>query len=119
MRFISPGAHRALDFVAVAAFALAPTLLRLSGFAAILAYALAAVHVMLTLLTAFHRETREAVPLPAHGWIELAVGMALVTLPWITAWQGTPRTFYLAAGTVILVVWLLSRYDYGAPGVGT
>jgi len=53
MRVITAGLHRVLDFVTVAGFAVAPSVLGLAGFAATLGYVLAAVHLALTLLTHF------------------------------------------------------------------
>lgn len=111
MRVIPPKVHRVLDFLTAISFALAPTVLHLSGSAATLAYLLAATHLIVTLLTAFAEEAPGAVPLVAHGYVELGVGLLLATLPPLVGWQGAARVFYLVAGTVILVVWMLSRYE--------
>lgn len=111
MRLLSPRVHRVLDFVTVVAFALAPSLLHFGGPAAMLSYVLAAVHLALTLLTQTGSGGRKPVALPVHGGIELLVGIALVILPFGLGWQGVARAFYLGAGGVILVVWLLSAYD--------
>ncbi|MEO6565700.1 MAG: hypothetical protein ABIO63_06660 [Casimicrobiaceae bacterium] len=100
-----------LDFVTVVGFAAAPTLLGLQGLPATLAYGLAFVHLTLTLLTRFPPAQRGMVPLRAHGLIELLVGIALVVLPFVLGWTGVARTFYVAAGVVILAVWALSEYN--------
>jgi hypothetical protein len=110
MRFVSPQLHRALDFVTVVAFALAPTLVPLAGFAATLAYVLAAVHLTVTLTTEFAGTGRHPLPLQGHGILELIVGIALVALPFLAGWMGRERVFYLAAGAVILLVFMVSRY---------
>jgi hypothetical protein len=115
MRVIGAGLHRMLDFVTVVGFALAPTVLGLVGFAATLSYLLAAVHLVLTLLTAFPGGTARPVSLAIHGAIEVVVGVALIVLPWVVGWVGTPRMFYCAAGVVILGVWALSAYRAGTP----
>ncbi|MGH7582754.1 MAG: hypothetical protein ACREL5_05970 [Gemmatimonadales bacterium] len=112
MRVILPRVHRLLDFVTIIAFALAPSVLSLSGFAAVLAYLLACVHLALTALTGFPGGPSHVVPLRLHGYIECLVGLVLLGLPWVLGWSGVARTFYVAAGLVILVVWGLS--DYGA-----
>lgn len=106
--------HRLLDFVTVVAFALAPTVLGLTGLPAALAYLLAAVHLAMTLLTKFSSKGARPVPLGFHGVVELIVGLALVALPWLLRWHGTPQIFYVAAGAVILLVWALSRYGHAA-----
>lgn len=110
MRAIPVGLHRVLDFVTVLAFALAPTLLGLSGVPAVLAYVLALVHLAMTLATRFSPQGAGPVALGLHGAVELLVGVVLAVLPWVVAWRGTPRAFYSTAGAVILVVWLCSNY---------
>ncbi len=112
MHMLSPGVHRALDFVTVAGFALAPTVFGLTGVAAIVAYLLAGIHLLLTLVTRRPASSSGLVPLRLHGIIELGVGIALLALPIAAGWVGVARTFYLAAGAVILLVWLLSAYEH-------
>lgn len=107
---MSAGTHRTLDFATVVAFLLAPIALRLDGAAAYLSYTLAVVHLGLTVATAFPGDAPRPIPLPAHGAIELVVGVALAALPWIVGWTGAARWFYTIAGAVIFVVWLVTRY---------
>ncbi|HEV2749834.1 MAG TPA: hypothetical protein VGV12_04850 [Gemmatimonadales bacterium] len=114
MRWIGPTLHRSLDFVTVAAFALAPTLLHLTGVAALLSYALALVHLILTLLTQFPAGPARVVPFAWHRAIELVVGLALVLLSRLAQWGGAAQTFYLVAGIVIFAVWALSGTGTGA-----
>jgi hypothetical protein len=116
MRLIAASAHHALDFITVVAFAIAPTLLQFTGVTAILSYALAAVHLGLTLLTQFSDRCARPVPLRLHGAIECVVGIALIALPWIAGWTGTPRVFFTAAGAVILLVWETSDYRASPAG---
>lgn len=116
MRPIHARLHRILDFVTVVGFAVAPSLLGLQGLPATLAYVLAAVHLLLTLLTQFPPAEKGLVPLRAHGLIELVVGIALLLAPFALGWTGVSRTFYVGAGVVILAVWALSAYaDRVAP----
>ncbi|WP_420455834.1 hypothetical protein [Rubrivirga sp.] len=110
---LSPRAHGVLDYVTVAIFALAPTVLGLVGLAATLSYVLAAVHLLTTLLTAFPLGVVRRVSFPLHGTVELAVGAALV-LAGSFLFEGTARMFYLVMGVVILLVYLLTHYR-GAP----
>ena len=51
MKIISSEAHAALDYLTVVIFALVPTVIRLSGAAAIVSYVLAVVHLSMTLVT--------------------------------------------------------------------
>lgn len=104
---LSPRGHGVLDYVTVALFALAPTVLGLTGLAATLSYGLAVVHLAMTLLTAFPMGVVRRVSFPTHGAVELAVGSALV-LAGSFLFEGTARTFYLMMGVVILLVYLLT-----------
>jgi uncharacterized membrane protein YtjA (UPF0391 family) len=112
MALLSSRVHSALDYITVAVFAAAPTLLGFSGLAAGIAYVLAVVHLLMTLATDFSGTRRRPIRFPHHGWVEVAVGIALMALPWIVGWRGTPRVFYIVAGVVILIVWALTSY-YG------
>ena len=115
MRVIAAGLHRVLDFVTIAGFALAPSVLGLTGLAATISYVLAAVHLALTLLTQFPAGVRRPVSFVLHGVIEGLVGIVLLLLPWLVGWSGTARTFYTVAGVVILAVWALTAYRAATP----
>lgn len=118
MARLRPSTHRQLDFITVAAFAVAPFVLSLSGPAAWLAWALAAVHLLMTLLTAFPGGAARPVPLRLHGVVELVVGIVLLVLPLAVGWIGAARWFYMAAGAVILIVRATSMYDVTRTGEG-
>jgi hypothetical protein len=117
MRLVPASFHRVLDFVTVLAFAIAPSILGLAGFAAALSYALAMVHLAMTLLTRFSSSERRPLPLRLHGAVELIVGTTLVALPFLLAWRGGTLIFYSSAGTVILLAWAMSRYRMEARGL--
>jgi len=110
MNILSPRIHRFLDVATVLLFALAPTLFSLAGTAAVLSYGLAVVHLGVTLATEFPGGPARPLPLPAHGVLEVVVGVGLVALPWVLGWTGAARTFYIAVGAIIMLVWALSRY---------
>ncbi|WP_412069254.1 hypothetical protein [Rubrivirga sp. IMCC43871] len=107
---LSPRLHGVIDYVAVALFALAPSLLGLDGLAATLSYALAAIHLLMTLATAFPLGVVALVPFRLHGTVELAVGGALV-LAGVLAFDGAAQGFFVAMGAVILAVWAATTYD--------
>src|SRR5277367_268114 len=111
MKVISDTAHGILDYLTVAIFALAPSILGLTGFAALVSYALAAIHLVMTLLTNMPLGVFKIIPIRLHALVEIVVGPVLVVaalvLPTIL---GDRREFFLVMGLVILVVWLLSSY---------
>jgi hypothetical protein len=108
---LRPRAHRVIDYLTVAAFAVAPAALHLDGTPAALSYVLAAVHLGLTLATAFPGGARRPVPIAAHALAELGVGIVLLVVPWFIGWDGAARTFFVSAGAVILAVWIVSSYS--------
>ncbi len=112
MKILSPTVHGFLDYLVVVAFAVAPTVVGLAGLPAAISYALAAVHLLLTLVTAFPLGAIKLVPLWLHGAIELIVSVALVALPWILKFAAdtTARNFYLGAGALIFVTWAVTDY---------
>ena len=112
MKIISPRVHGYIDYVTVVVFLLAPTLIGLTGFPAILAYVLAGVHLLMTLVTEFPPGIFKLIPLPLHGWVERVVGPVLVLVSFVPAFTvETPaRFFYIVMGIVIILVGLLTDY---------
>ena len=108
---LTPRTHGVLDYAVVAVFALAPTVFGLTGLAATLAYALAGVHLAMTLLTAFPLGVARVIPFPLHGKVELAVGIALPALALALFRDAdAPFWFYLAMGMAILLTWTATDY---------
>src|SRR5260370_33290477 len=116
MKVMSDTAHGILDYLTVAIFALAPSILGLSGFAAPVSYALAAIHLVMTLLTNMPLGVFKIIPMRLHALVEMLVGPVLVVaalvLPTIL---GDKREFFLVMGLVIVAARLLS--SYGRPAV--
>ena len=112
MKIFDPKLHGILDYIVVAAFASAPAVLNLTGLAAVVSYALAVIHLLLTLVTAFPLGLVKIVPLPLHGAIEFVVSIALVGLPWLLKFDqnATARNFFVGAGVIIFAVWLVTDY---------
>jgi hypothetical protein len=111
MKILSDTAHGILDYVTVAVFALAPSLLGLTGTAALISYALAVIHLAMTVLTDMPLGVIKIIPLKLHALVELAVGPVLVVgalgLP---SFFAGGQAFFVAAGVAIFLVWLLSNY---------
>ena len=109
MPSISPTLHRRIDFVTIAVFALAPSLLQFTGVPMRLAYFLALVHLLLTLMTRLTPAPRP-LPLWVHTAVEGFVGVVLIALAWGLNWQGAPLVFYTGVGAVILILATLTRH---------
>lgn len=111
MKIISPTNHGYLDYVTVALFLAAPTIIGLTGIAGVIAYALAGIHLTMTLVTDFPLGIAKLIPFSVHGWIERAVGPALVLLPFLLGLQTPAREFYIVIGIVIILVGVFTDYE--------
>jgi hypothetical protein len=112
MKVISATTHGILDYLTVAIFLLAPSLLGLGGVAARLSYGLAVIHLTMTLLTDMPLGLIKLIPMTIHAFVEMLVGPALVASALLLSpIFGGGREFFLVMGFVIFAVWLLS--DYG------
>ena len=111
MKVISDTTHGILDYVTVGLFALAPSVLGLTGMAALVSYALAGIHLAMTVLTDMPLGVIKIIPMKLHALVELLVGPALVVgalvLPTLSA---SGQGFFVTAGVLIFAVWLLSYY---------
>ena len=111
MKVISDTTHGLLDYLTVAIFALAPTILGLSGVAALVSYALAAIHLVMTVLTDMPLGVLKIIPIRLHALVEMLVGPILVVAALVLpTLLGDKREFFLVMGLVILAVWMLSSY---------
>ena len=70
MKPLSPPLHGAIDYLAVLIFAAAPTVIGLTGWPALLSYALAIIHLLMTVLTDFPAGAIRIVPVILHNWVE-------------------------------------------------
>ncbi|MDQ6788603.1 MAG: hypothetical protein M3033_17510 [Acidobacteriota bacterium] len=111
MKILSSTIHGFLDYVVIIAFALAPTVFGLEGAPAAISYILAVVHLLLTILTAFPLGLIKVIPAIFHGWIEFVVAICLIAIPFVAGFIGAARNFYVAAGIIIFVVWLITNFE--------
>ena len=112
MKPISLTLHGAIDYLAVLIFAAAPAAIGLSGWPAVLSYALAGIHLLMTLLTDFPAGAIKLVPVALHHWVERIVGPALIILAFVPLNGATQngRIFLGVMGAVILAVERLTDY---------
>ena len=119
MKIISSEAHAAIDYLTVVIFALAPTVIGLTGPSAVISYVLAVVHLSMTLATDMPFSPVKIVPIKLHALVEFMVGLVLVTGGFLLALPTPARTFFVAMGVIIFAVWLLSDYAYVTRQSGT
>ncbi len=112
MKILNPRTHGYLDYVTVILFLVAPTVLGLTGIPAMLAYALAMIHLVMTLVTDFPLGVVPLIPFTIHGWVERVVGPVLIIVPFVLGFSTdlVARNFYVAMGIVIVLVGLVTDY---------
>ncbi|NEQ20252.1 MAG: hypothetical protein F6K28_13600 [Microcoleus sp. SIO2G3] len=112
MKILSSKIHGYLDYVVVIAFLVAPTLFGLSGIPAVISYALSIIHLAVTLLTDFPLGIVKVIPIKLHSTIEFLVSLTLMALPWLLGFASVvpARNFYIAAGVVIFITWIVTDY---------
>lgn len=112
LKVLNPRAHGFVDYAVVALFALAPTLFGFDGTPQILCYVLAAVHLTMSVLTAYPLGLVKLIPFPLHGMIEVVVAPTLAALPWLFGFSdnAAPRNFFLIAAAAVAAVVVLTNY---------
>ena len=109
MKPISLTVHGVIDYLAVVIFAVAPAVIGLSGWPAALSYALAGIHMLMTLLTDFPAGVIKVIPIVLHQWVERIVGPLLIILALVSMTEAA-RAFFVAMGVIIFAVERLTAY---------
>ena len=109
-RFLTDRVHGVLDYGVVLIFALAPSLLGITGTAAVQSYVTAGVQLLMTLFTDMPLGVVKLIPLKVHGTVELIVGLALIAMAWTVASLESGQLFFTLMGAIIFFVWVSSNY---------
>jgi hypothetical protein len=111
MKFISPKIHGIIDLLVVVFLLASPTFFGFTGFLANFTYALAGIHLLLTLLTRYAVGIIKVIPFYLHGSIEFIVGDVLIAFGYTLFKDDIAgKLFYIIFGTVILLTWLCTDY---------
>jgi len=108
--------HGILDYVVVAFLLASPGLFNLPHTTALFTYALAGVHLLLTVVTDFPYGLVKLVPLRIHGVVELVVSIALVGVAFVLKGVdgAVAQIYYLAFAAAVFVTWLVTDYGHQA-----
>jgi hypothetical protein len=98
-RFVPLRAHAAADFLVGATFFGLPLLYDLPPPATAVSWAVAAVHLAMTLLTDYPAGLLKLIPLEAHLTAELVGGPLLVAAPWLAGFSAH------RVATAVFVTW--------------
>jgi len=118
MKFISPKVHGALDYAVASMLVGAPFVLRFSDVsvaAAVIAVAAGSGLFVYSLLTAYSAGVRAVIPFRVHLVLDASAAAALLVVPFLFGFAGTPRAFYLAIGSAVLVVVACTRVQEESP----
>ena len=112
MKIISIKNHGFIDYITVLAFALIPTIFSFEGMPAYLSYALAGIHLLMTVLTDFPLGAAKVIPIKLHKLVETIVGPVLIIVPWVLGFSEnlTARYVYIVMGLAIIAVGVLTDY---------
>jgi hypothetical protein len=111
MKFISPKIHGIIDYLVVIFLLASPTIFGFTGLLATFTYALAIVHLLLTILTDYNVGLIKVIPFTFHGTIEFIVGVALIVIAYtLFKDNAAGKLFYVIFGTVVLLTWLVTDY---------
>jgi hypothetical protein len=112
MKFISPKIHGLIDYLVVVFLLVSPTLFGFNGLVATFTYALAAVHLLLTVLTDYPLGVVKVIPVSLHAAIELLVGVALIVLAYTLFGNNAEgsKLYYVIFGTIVLLTWAVTDY---------
>jgi len=115
MKILSPATHGILDYVTVLFLFVSPSLFGMEPPGSFLSYALAIVHLLLTLVTDFPAGALKIIPLRIHGLIELIVSIGLlgVAITFRILGFSVSFYFYLVFSVILFIVWSISEYRLG------
>lgn len=108
---LSSKTHGILDYLTVLFLALSPSLFNMPSPAREITYALAVIHLCLTLLTSFELGVFKVIPLRIHGTIEFAVSIVLLATLMSGIWKDAMSFYFYTFFSILLFfVWLISDY---------
>jgi hypothetical protein len=112
MKFITPKVHGALDYAVASVLIGAPLVLRFSDVsvaAAVISIAAGTGLFVYSLLTAYSAGMRAVIPFRVHLVLDASAAVALLVIPFLFGFAGTPREFYLMIGVAVLAVVACTR----------
>jgi hypothetical protein len=112
MKFISPKVHGVLDYSTAIVLIGAPFVLNfaeVSVAAAAIAVAAGSGLVVYSLLTAYSAGVRAVIPFRVHLVLDALAAVALLIVPFLFDFAGTPRVFYLVIGIAVLALVACTR----------
>ena len=109
---INSKTHGFIDFGVVLFLLFSPTIFSLPHLTSQFTYALAIIHLLLTIFTKFEVGIIKIIPFRVHGTIELIVSIALIAVAfYLQNSEGdVARNFYLSFAVAVFLTWALTDY---------
>jgi hypothetical protein len=109
-RPISPRIHGVIDYLTVPLLLAAGPLFRFGGQPAEITSTLAGVVVVYSLFTAYPLGLVKMIPFPMHRVIDIVFGAAMLVSPFILKYDAPARNFFVAIGSLSLIVVALTDF---------
>lgn len=112
---IKSNLHSIIDYLFVIFLIFAPAIFHLKPLPALCAFALAAMHLALTICTNYKFGILRVISFKTHGWIELGVSLTLIGIAFYfgNTEGNLAKNFYLSVGCAVFLTWLAT--DYASP----
>jgi len=114
MKFLSPSAQGALDYLLIIWLAMGPAALGFAGPYAVACYLLAGAYLLVVLLTDFTMGVVRVLSYRALGRLELISALVFLVSPFLVGFataNPTARTFFMSFGAALLVLWALTDWS--------
>lgn len=104
--------HGAVDYGVVLFLLIAPRVFLLPQITSYFTYALALIHLTLTILTNFELGVFKIIPFKIHGHIELIVSLVLIAVGfYLGSIEGDlSKHFYFSFALAVFLTWLITDY---------
>ena len=113
-RSIGPATHGILDYLMVIILAIGP---RVAGFSpsttqAKFCWAIAALLLILSILTRYPLGVKKLIGFLSHGIVELVIAVGVLVLPWTRGFASgvLSRNFFVSIGMLFIVIWALTDF---------
>lgn len=109
--------HGIIDYLLIVFLFASPTLFNMEGLLCTITYSLAAIHLLMTVLTNFELGLIKVIPFRIHGLIEIIVSLVLAALSFWFYKNGNELGFYfyMVLAIAIMIVFILTDFK-SVPG---
>jgi hypothetical protein len=104
--------HGIIDYLLIVFVFASPTLFKMEGLLGTITYTLAAVHLLVTVLTNFEPGLIKVIPFRIHGLLEIVITITLAVLSFWFYNNGTNFGFYyyMVLAIAIMIVFILTDF---------